>query len=428
MATHNPKESRPTCESTLAYIYRGERHEHEVGRIIHLGGNLLSPDPIRPTPFGVEVNLDLVANELNFQCSLHRGKGEDFFKHYVISLAPNEDLKEYQWIEFITAYMQALGYDNSTKWTAAIHKDTDCEHVHILACRVRNDKHGSLVSTYNDYEKGWPVMRLYEKKFGLRQIENPDENYGRGNSKQLLKHESKKGKVPQIEDAASIRKAFTKLFNTNKPKTMRDLVLGLSKHGVDAKLAFDKHGEISGIVYRCKSGTGDWIPGSKVKATRFTWKALQTKEGISYDPHRDDPFLRKDDSDYEIYINLKDADAHGLMIFESNFRVQEQKFLLARFRRTQQMNIELIILLIKLILLILKILFGIRLEEDDLEFVSISANYESPGFNQGRNIDDEVLQRICHRHALPLESLNELDFSLHPKLMPTPSRSHEVSY
>jgi hypothetical protein len=396
--------------------------------VIHLGGNLLSPDPIRRAVSGIEVNLDLITSEMNFQAGLHRGKGEDLFKHYVISLAPGEELKDYQWLEFINSYMHAQGYDTSTKWTAAIHKDSDCEHVHILACRVKNDKHGSLVSTYNDYEKGWPVMRLYEKKFGLRQIENPDENYGRGNSKQLLKHESKKGKVPQIEDAASIRKAFTKLFNTKKPKTMRDLVLGLSKHGVDAKLAFDKHGKISGIVYRYKAGTGDWIPGSKVKSTRFTWSALQKKEGISYDPRRDDPFLRRDDCDYEIYIKPKNAEAHHLMIFESNFQLQERKFLLARFRRTQEMNLEAILLLIKVILIIIKILFRIELDEDDLEFLSIPIYKESPQLSENRNIGDDILQRICHRHAVPLESLNELNFSLNPKLMSTPTRSHEMSY
>jgi hypothetical protein len=264
MATHNPKESRPTCESTLAYMYRGENHEHAIGTIAHLGGNLLSPNPIRETSAGVEINLDLIIQELNTQATLHKGKGEDLFKHYVVSLARGEQLKDYQWLEFITSYMHALGYDNSTKWTAVEHKDTDCNHVHILACRVKNDKYGSLVSTYKDYELGWPVMREYEKKFGIRQIENPDESFSLNKSKQQLRYEAKHGPIVILDEAASIRAAFKKLYSENgKPVNMRALVLGLSKCGVAVKVSSNNENEICGISYRLKSGSGKWISGSK---------------------------------------------------------------------------------------------------------------------------------------------------------------------
>jgi hypothetical protein len=429
LVTHNPKESRATCESTLEYIYRGESHEHEVGSVIHLGGNLLSPDPIYRDRHGFEVNLEQIAYELNVQAGLHRGKGEDLFKHYVISLASDEELKDYEWLEFVTGYMHALGYDNSTKWTAAIHKDTDYEHVHILACRVKNDKHGSLVSTFKDYQLGWPVMREYEKKFGLQQLTNPDENFGFNKSKRQLKHEAKFGAISSLDEAALIRAAFNKLYSIyGKPKNMRDLVLGLAKCGVDVNVSSNSENEITGISYQLKSGSGKWISGSKVKATRFTWKALQTKEGISYDPRRDDPFLRKDDCDYEIYINLKNADAHYMRIFESKFRMQEQKFLLARFRRTQEMNLDAIMLLIKLILIILKILFGIKLDQDEFEFCPIRCIHESPDLDESRNIDNDILQRVCRRYDVSFDSLNAVDFSLNSTLMSIPMKSYEMSY
>lgn len=429
MATHNPKESRATCESTLEYMYRGENHEHAVGKILHLGGNLFSPDPILQSLDGVVVNLDQIANELNAQAARHRGKGEDLFKHYVISLAPGEELEDYQWLELITSYMQALGYDNLTKWTAVGHKDTDCNHVHILACRVKNDRYGSLVSTFKDYEKGWPVMRRYENKFGLRQVESPDDSFGKNKSKGQLKFESKNGKNGSLDQAASIRSAFKRLYSDiGKPKNMRELVLGLSKCGVDVSVLTNDANEIGGISYKLKSINGKWISGSKVKATRFTWAALQKKEGISYDPRRDDPFLRNDDCNYEIYFNLEKVDRHSSMIFESNLRFQEQRFLLARFRRKQEIDLDAIMALVRFVLLILKMLFGVRLDQDDLEFISVPVNCESPDMNEARSIDDEIFQRVCRHYDLPIELLSELCFSLNPALMSTPKRSHEMSY
>jgi hypothetical protein len=323
MATHNPKEVRESGEQTLNYIYRGEGHEHAVqpGDVVHIGGNLFSPNPIN------DGNTDLkqMIAEFIAQAAIYKGKGSKgskLFKHYVLSLAPGEQLNEAQWLEFATEYMEALGYDNTTKWTSAIHNDTHnqqyvghthhdektgkyfahsdagglvevtgSQHLHIMSCLVRNELGGPLVSTSNDYQKGWEVMRKYEKKFGLRELQNPDENFGFNYTKSQLKSYGSRDKAIKNDEAAIIRARFKNLYETDgRPRTITDLVVGLLKRDVHVSVSTDSDNNPVGIAY--KGGErGNWISGSKVKATRFTWGKLISKEHIDYNPERDNPIL-----------------------------------------------------------------------------------------------------------------------------------------
>lgn len=415
MATHNPKESRPTCESTLSYMYRGDNHEHAVGQVRHLGGNILSQDPIQMNGHEVSINLAEISAEFNYQASLHRGKGEDLFKHYVVSLAPGESLKDYQWLELITAYMEELGFDNSTKWIACEHRDTDASHVHILACRVRGDKHGSLVSTYRDYEKGWPVMREFEKKFGLRQLENPEENFGLNKSKSQIKASKKGTENNFIDEAAAIRTAFKKLYSDfGKPKNMKGLVLGLAKYGVDVKVSTNDSDCIKGINYRLRNGKGSWVSGSKVKATRFSWAALQKKEGISYDPFRDDPFLRREGDVVEISVDINAMKAfYG---FKSTaLELTERRMLLAKFRAKESVDIETLMEWVDALMKIASFILGIPLQHDDLYFEVVRQPDEKTGLLRGGNIERHLIDWLGKRDGIDLGVLMNFDSWVNPR-------------
>lgn len=417
MATHNPKESRATCESTLNYMYRGDNHEHSIGQIIHLGGNLLSPNPIKQTELGLIIDLDSIVAELNVQASRHTGAGEKLFKHYVISLAPSESLDACQWLEFISSYMQALGFDDSTKWTAVEHRETTANHVHILACRVRGDRSGTLVSTYKDYETGWPVMREYERKFGLQLVENPDEGFGKNKSKAYLK---KLVKAPELEDpnhvdtdqAVLIRQAFKKLYETGKPRTMKNLVVGLAKLGVDVKLSFENSGEIKGINYRLMREGGRWISGSHVKATRFTWRNLQLKEGINYEPERDNPFLMKVDGTIEVHIRLNGIQEFYFLKCQ-NLKVEnERRLLIARFRVQQSDNAALLLELVAAIIRIICGLLGIPLTVDDCDFTFVPNREPTIDKTPIRHGSDELVLE----EDLASEMLHERECWINPKV------------
>src|SRR5690606_26909961 len=102
---------------------------------------------------------------------------------------------------------------------------------------------------------------------------------------------------------------------------------GLAKCGVELAVSTSEDSDvIKGINYRLKNGRGSWISGSKVKGTRFTWGALQKKEGISYDPTRDDPFLRRVDGAIEVHLNFNLT--HEVYAFKSSVWELEERRLL----------------------------------------------------------------------------------------------------
>lgn len=230
-------------------------------------------------------------NEFEAAASFHTGKGEQLFGHYIISLAPGETFTPEQWQDVITEYMEALGYDEFTKFCGFIHNETQNQHAHILTCRVRMEKGGPLVDDSNDYEKGMACMRKLEKDYGLQIVANPEQGWGKEISKEEFKclgGDRKTALAAQLEGpkkdwAAIIRARAKEAFNTANPRDMGELVNALKSKGVDIKIRTNKAGEPEGISYKAH-GSDAWISGSKVMPRRLTWQNLIKREGIQYHP------------------------------------------------------------------------------------------------------------------------------------------------
>lgn len=295
MTIHKVTARRAEARPTLNYMYRGDGHEHEINLIKHLGGNIFCFDPIirdQITGLPIGVELDNMTEEFNAQAALHLGKGEKLFKHYIISLAPNEQLKDHEWFEHINDdYLPALGYDPSCVWTAVQHDDKDHSHVHILACTVKGD--GSLVKSHNDAKMGFDSMRKLELKYDLRKLESPDQNWGKHFTKAELKAADGDRKLATERDEASIIRARFKAIESENggklPYTMTKLVVALARKNIEVKCRQDASGKITGISYRADNKV--WIGGSRIKASRLTFQNLQRKEHVSYIPGRDDVAL-----------------------------------------------------------------------------------------------------------------------------------------
>lgn len=291
---HKKLEFSTGCEGRLNYVYRGDNHEHEVVMVRHLGGNIFSGDPLTKDPrtgLVTDVDTSQIQQEMEVQASMHTGKGENLYGHYVLSLAPGESLTESQWLHAVTEYMQAMGYGSSTKWTAAIHDDSGCQHCHLVTCRVKNEPSYPLVSDSNDYEKGFKTIRKLEERFGLQHVDSPDQSWGQEYTKGEIKAGAdRNGPDAGVDDAVLIRRKFSDLWKEGKPKTMPELIEALNKCGIETQICTNKQGDPVGINYRVK-GREAWISGSKVKSTRTTWGKLISKEGIDYKPWRDNPAL-----------------------------------------------------------------------------------------------------------------------------------------
>jgi len=237
-------------------------------------------------------------DEFEAAASFHTGKGEKLFGHYIISLAEGETLTPEQWQEALTEYMDAMGYDETTKYCAFIHNETQNQHAHILTCRVKMEMGGALVDDSNDYEKGMECMRKLEKRYGLKIVSNPEDSWGYeikkrdfkylGGDRETVLQNQLEG--PKKDWAAIIRARVKESWKDGKPRDMADLVHNFKAHGVDIKIRTNKSGEPEGISYKAH-GSDAWIPGSKVMAKRLTWQNLTGREGIEYHPAKHNEVL-----------------------------------------------------------------------------------------------------------------------------------------
>jgi hypothetical protein len=90
--------------------------------------------------------------------------------HITLSLAPGEKLANNKLMEICESCAKDFGFENN-QFIAINHKDTDHQHLHIVANRVGFDK--KTVSDSNNYKKIANFCRKMELQYELQQVLNP---------------------------------------------------------------------------------------------------------------------------------------------------------------------------------------------------------------------------------------------------------------
>lgn len=306
-----------TSGNRVSYIFAELEKDRDKRPFVEfLGGNIIATDPfIRSMNSdgteSVEVDTSPIANELNGHVGKYKGSSKQLFAHFVLSLAEGESLGKKELLDCAKHYMQAMGYGKGAKWVASVHNDTDNQHIHIVACRAQMI-HGdvapngkprlpqfSIVSDSNGYKKGWEACRELEVKYKLKVVENPDQCFGKNGD--LFRKGSDQAKI--------LRGIFGDLWKEGKPKTFSELVLALNARGVATQVKTEPNNpdHIRGIMFKLSRPDGRWISGSKLKATRLTFDQLILKEGLNYNPARDNAMLGLPPTAYTLVQNAKSA-------------------------------------------------------------------------------------------------------------------------
>jgi hypothetical protein len=90
--------------------------------------------------------------------------------HITLSLSPGENLSKDKLMEMSEYCAKDLGFENS-QYIAIAHRDTDHQHLHIIANRIGFDKR--TVSDSNNYQKMAKYCRKMELKYELKQVLSP---------------------------------------------------------------------------------------------------------------------------------------------------------------------------------------------------------------------------------------------------------------
>jgi hypothetical protein len=65
--------------------------------------------------------------------------------------------------------MAEMGFDSA--WCGVVHRDTDHEHLHLMACRI--DFNGKTITDANDYRRAEAAIRRIEADYGLIAVPDP---------------------------------------------------------------------------------------------------------------------------------------------------------------------------------------------------------------------------------------------------------------
>ena len=231
-----------------------------------VGGNMYGTDPrALAQEFGEwrELRPGLTRAVFHSSLSLPHGPGG------------REELTDMQWREVAERYLEHLGYGRSP-FVVVRHRDTEHDHVHIVAARIGAD--GRTVSDSHDFRRGEEILRQLEREYGLTQVKSAHEVEKTALRPGEIRHLERTGEV-------SARLRLQDLLDraaADRP-TMTAFLERLRAAGVEAAPRVATTGHVSGISY---GFDGASFRGSALGRV-YSWRGLQERLGVDYRPERD---------------------------------------------------------------------------------------------------------------------------------------------
>ena len=195
--------------------------------------------------------------------------------HTSISALPGEQLTDTQWREIGQRYLHDMGFTDN-QFVITRHTDTDHEHIHVLANRIRFD--GDVVSDSHDWRRQESIMRVLERDFNLHQVMP---------SLEVARHAPTRGEIEQgiRTGIPSIRQQLQQMADAagRHCTSFTDYQAKLEAAGVELIPVVQLEGaKLSGLSYRLD---GEVMKGSDL-GKGYSPAGL-AKKGITYVKDRD---------------------------------------------------------------------------------------------------------------------------------------------
>jgi len=347
-----PKSSG-SFEGRIKYIFGLSKHDHAISKIALIDSNSVTPSPLPAIQAGDKSVVEAMVEEFD-SVEKMRAMTIDSDKkikpvfHAMLSLRPGESLMHDQWQQAVRMYMSDLGFVESCKYVAVLHEDTDHQHVHIVANRIRLEDGFRMVKDSEERTKTVDSVSRIEDTFGLVKSPKPSETWGIEISHAEMTAASKTGGIPfKHTMIAKVAGAIEKTMSMDGDMFM--FVGLLRRQGVHIQLTMDDNGQPKGIVYELD---GKKISGRQLKRSRLTWQKLITQEGIHYDPETI--------SDLETEIARRDeGDTEAVVVrYRYYIFMYRRRKLFIKFKSKEEDVAELIMTIIALLLA----LFGVKFQ------------------------------------------------------------------
>jgi hypothetical protein len=204
--------------------------------------------------------------------------------HATLSVDSTERLKDSEendqrWLARAANYMKAMEFDNN-QYAVVKHSDTEHDHIHIVASRIRLD--GGVVDDSWDYYKSQETIRQLERNYNLETVTPSWETDKRAQTTGEHRYLQSKGDK-------SVRVQLQDLIDevTQDNLSMPEFVERLQQQGVEVQVTQTGIGFSKGISYNLD---GVALSGTQL-GKAYTFSGLQKYRGVSYDKGRDNALI-----------------------------------------------------------------------------------------------------------------------------------------
>ncbi len=191
----------------------------------------------------------------------------------------NSEKNDQRWLAIAANYMKAMEFDNS-QYAVVKHSDTDHDHIHIVASRIRLD--GGVVDDSWDYYRSQETIRQLEQNYNLETVTpswETDKRAPTTGERRQFKSKGDKSVRVQLQDLID----EVTLDNPSMP----EFVERLQQEGVEVQVGLTRTGFSKGISYNLD---GVALSGSQL-GKAYTFYGLQKHRGISYNQQRDNALI-----------------------------------------------------------------------------------------------------------------------------------------
>ncbi|MEG3904787.1 relaxase/mobilization nuclease domain-containing protein [Microcoleus sp. B4-C5] len=206
--------------------------------------------------------------------------------HATLSVASTQKLEDsvendQRWLAIAADYMKAMEFDNN-QYAVVKHSDTEHDHIHIVASRIRLD--GGVVDDSWDYYKSQETIRQLERNYNLETVTPSWETDKRAQTtgeRRQLKSKGNKSVRVQLQDLID--------EVTQDNPSMPEFVERLQQQAVEVQVGLTRTrtGFSKGISYNLD---GVALSGTQL-GKAYTFCGLQKHRGVSYDKGRDNALI-----------------------------------------------------------------------------------------------------------------------------------------
>ncbi|WP_226594142.1 relaxase/mobilization nuclease domain-containing protein [Microseira wollei] len=207
--------------------------------------------------------------------------------HASLSVPIGQRLSDKNWQFISHDYLRGMGFDDN-QYVLVRHQDTQHDHCHIVACRLKLD--GTVVNSSWNYYRDQKVLRQLETAYNLEPVASsweiertaPSTGQMRRMMKEQVRYEQGLRLLPPIEPVNRRIQHIIDEESTKQP-TLTQLVKRLRNSGVEVFPKISETGIIQGLTFELE---GIRFPGYKL-GRAYSLPGLQKYRGIHFDPERD---------------------------------------------------------------------------------------------------------------------------------------------